>query len=166
MNEPVALPIRPGMDVYNADQSAYLGSVVRVWRQETLAGPHGQTQSAMQVGGQEPGSNPALVHEQGAAESPTAHPGEPMLGEEMGPFPTMAVGNSGPLRQSSSHAYATTGAAEGVKLFSVRPGRINLGILSPVYYVSSDAVHSVSMERVIIGLPGDELPADWRRRRW
>src|SRR5206468_6834950 len=82
------LTIRKGMDVYNADQSRYIGTVVRI--------KHGEQTPTSGSGPIETGSsreavegNPELVHEEGHAVSPTAPVAEQRLGEEMGPVPTI-----------------------------------------------------------------------------
>lgn len=154
---------RPGMDVYTADQKQYIGTVTRVlWRpaqKSKGAGPEetGSSQSAVQ-------GNPELVHEQQAQESPTAHLAERRLGEEMGPVPTIALGNSGPEEQSAAHHYATEphGPDRAAEYLVVRPGRINLGILTPPLWVPANAVRSVSQERVILDVERDGVPISWR----
>lgn len=168
------LRIRPGMDVYNTYQNQYIGSVVKVWRQpQPHPTPTERGATARQTGSapETLAGTPELVHEEGAATSPVSRSGdvsnpEARLGEEMGPFPTIAVGNTGPIKQSSAHHYATgdTGPPADVVCFAVRPGRINLGILTPPLYVPTSAVRSVSMERVILDVPGNEIPPAWRRR--
>jgi hypothetical protein len=105
----------------------------------------------MATGEREPRDSPALVHEQEAQVSPPPRHGKPTLGEELGPFPTISAGNSGPVQQSASHAYATkTQTGVGVILFAIRPGRVNLGPLTPPRYFPSTAVRSLSMERIIV----------------
>ncbi|HZU11316.1 MAG TPA: hypothetical protein VFB58_00610 [Chloroflexota bacterium] len=146
-----SLPIRPGMDVYGPDQSEYIGSVVAVERaaggEIAGAGPRETGSSPDAAEG-----NPALVHEGGAATSPTPQVEPKRLGEEMGPVSTIDMGNTGPVRQSAAYHYATT-AAHGAQVsrFAVRPGRINLGPLTPAFWVPVEEVRSVSMERVVLG---------------
>lgn len=153
--------IRPGMDVYTADQSRYIGSVVAVRHADQARSPRrasaAETGSADEVAH----GNPPLVHEEDAAVSPNIHRGSRQLGEEMGPFPTMGVGNTGPTNQSAGHAYATlAGAGEPDAVsFVVRPGRINLGPLTRPLHVPTSAVRSVSMERVVLNVR--EIPAEW-----
>jgi hypothetical protein len=151
------------MDVYSADQSRYLGSVIQVWRAES-GGRGPATGEAMATGETALGENPPLDHEEGKSVSPTEHVAERRLGEEMGPFPTIAAGNTGPVEQSASHGYATGREGAGVVLFAVRPGRINLGPLTPALYIPTTAVRSVSMERVVLDVHGDEIPAVWRQK--
>jgi hypothetical protein len=154
---------RPGMDVYTADQKQYIGTVTRVlWRPAEKtpgAGPveTGSSESAVQ-------GNPELVHEQQAQESPTAHLAERRLGEEMGPVPTIALGNSGPEEQSAGRHYATEprGPKREAEYLVVRPGRINLGILTPPLWVPAGAVRSVSLERVVLDVERDGVPISWR----
>jgi hypothetical protein len=154
------------MDVYSADQTRYIGSVVAVRRADQPHSPRGGSAPESGSADQAAHGNPALVHEEDASVSPNIHRGKRQLGEEMGPFPTLAVGNTGPTNQSASQAYATEPrqAAPDVVSFVVRPGRINLGPLTRPLYIPTSAVRSVSMERVVLDLPGDEIPKEWRRR--
>lgn len=145
--------IRPGMDVFNDDQTRYIGAVIGVslgGQEDTGAGARetGSSQEARQ-------GNPPLVHEQGATVSPTDVQLPQQLGEEMGPVPTMSMGNSGPVEQSAGHHYATDpeGELREVESFTVRPGRINLGILTPPINVPASAIRSISMERVVLNQP-------------
>ena len=171
--EDVRLHIRPGMDVYSSYQDQYIGSVVGVRRRsEKDAGREGSPPASERGSGAgETGSapeavrgNPELVHEEGASVQPTRYLGRRQLGEEMGPFPTAEVGNTGPLNQSAEHAYAT-GAAEpsGLTAFVVRPGRINLGPLTRPLYIPPAAIHGVSMERVVLAVQKEQIPGEWRR---
>jgi hypothetical protein len=154
---------RRGMDVFTADQKQYIGTVTRVlWRPAQPvagAGPveTGSSESAVQ-------GNPELVHEQQAKVSPTAHVAERRLGEEMGPVPTIGLGNTGPEAQSAARHYATEpdGPQRDAQYLIVRPGRINLGILTPPLWVPVDAVRSVSQERVVLDVDGDSVPVSWR----
>lgn len=154
---------RPGLDVFTADQKQYIGTVTRV-----LWGPR---DGSIGAGAEETGSsssavegNPELVHEEQAQESPTAHLGERRLGEEMGPVPTIALGNTGPEEQSAEQHYATElhGPDRKAEYLVVRPGRINLGILTPPLWVPVAAVRSVSMERVVLDVEPDGVPVSWR----
>jgi len=166
-------PLRPGMDVYSAYQDEYIGSVVRLLLgsagsgRGTQEGERNPTRSPdpSAAGGAAP-SNIGLVHEEGAVVGHTENKGSRMLGEEMGPVPTAAGGNSGPLRQSAAHAYATTGEPPlpDVRWLVVRPGRLNLGILTSPLYVPGSAIRSISMERIVLDVQRDSMPPAWRRR--
>jgi hypothetical protein len=46
----------------------------------------------------------------------------------------------------------------------VRPGRLNLGIFSPVVYIPIDVVRSLSMERVVVDTGDVWMPAEWKQR--
>jgi hypothetical protein len=156
------------MDVYSAYQDQYIGSVVKVWHGDGApAGQPGPGSSPQETGSaREETQNPHLVHEEGRTVDPTRHVGRQQLGEEMGPFPTMAVGNTGPRRQSAGDHYATEvrDLQPDVLYFAVRPGRLNLGPLTRPLYVPTSAVHSVSMERIVLDRQRDEIPAAWQRR--
>lgn len=151
------------MDVFTADQKQYIGTVTRVlWRpaqHAAGAGPEetGTSESAAQ-------GNPELVHKQQAQVSPTVHLAERRLGEEMGPVPTIGLGNGGPEAQSAAQHYATEpdGPRRDAQYLIVRPGRINLGILTPPLWVPVNAVRSVSLERVVLDVDGDSVPVSWR----
>lgn len=168
------LPIRCGMDVYNVYQNRYLGSVVRVWqRSGEQLGPEKRAAIAQETGPRSSGMQgtpthgvPPLTHEEGQAADPTSHQGTRQLGEELGPFPTIGVGNRGPINQSAAHSYATErdDPLANVHVFAVRPGRINLGPLTSSIYIPVSAVCSVSMERVVVDIDGKEIPAAWRNR--
>lgn len=153
-----ALHIRQGMDVYGPYQNEYIGTVVAVVRsgerQEAGAGPveTGSSREAVQ-------GNPELVHEEGATVSPTPIIERPRLGEEIGPVPTIALGNTGPIEQSASHHYGTEPVHGGgeVTHFAVRPGRINLGVLTPPFWVSVEDVRSISMERIVLWANKDQI---------
>ncbi len=154
---------RRGMDVFTADQEQYIGTVTRVlW---------GRRERSIGAGAEETGSsasavegNPELVHEEGARVSPTEHLAPRQLGEEMGPVPTIAFGNTGPEEQSAAQHYATGlhGPERKAEYLVVRPGRINLGILTPPLWVPVAAVRSVSMERVVVDVERDAVPISWR----
>lgn len=157
------LTIRPGMDVFNRDGSRYIGTVVRVSRGSATpgagSGPVETGTSSQAVSG-----NPGLVHEEGQTVDPTRHVGEHMLGEELGPVPTIALGNHGPENQSAERHYATEARGDlgEVHSFAVRPGRINLGILTPLVWVPADSVRAIAMERIVLTV--DAIPEAWRRR--
>jgi hypothetical protein len=99
------------------------------------------------------------VHEEGRTVDPTRHKPEQRLGEEMGPVPTVALGNTGPVKQSAGERYATTPRDDEREIvaFAVRPGRINLGILAPYTWVPVEAIRSISMERIVLSVEGDSL---------
>lgn len=163
------LHIRPGMDVYDAYQETYIGSVVHVWHgdgNESTSTERGATGRQTGAAPESAENSPHLTHEEGQSVDPTGHREGKTLGESMGPVPTMSVGNSGPTLQSAEHHYATDREDDLAILhyFAVRPGRINLGILTRPYYVPGAAVQSVSMERVVLNLEGNRLPAAWRKR--
>lgn len=155
--------IRPGMDVFNRDVSRYIGSVVDVVRGGGASyGGSGPVETGSSAGAAQ--GNPELAHEEGHTVDPTSHIAERKLGEEMGPVPTLSLGNTGPVNQSASHHYATDRRTdlEDVQYFSVRPGRINLGALSPLLWVPADTVRSISMERIILDV--EHVPDEWRRK--
>ena len=123
--------IRPSMDVYTLD-NAYLGTVLAVVR------------------GPEP---PAM-------ESPPTPDREASAigGESLGPMPTRPVGNTGPETQSARAQYAAQ--PDGAE----RLGRGALKIgkwwgLAARRTIPLDAVQTVSLERVVLKLTRDELPA-------
>ncbi len=70
------------------------------------------------------------------------------------------------MTQSAQADYASgeTDDLTSVISFTVRPGRINLGILTRPFYVPSTAITSISMERVVVDVRGGNLPAEWRQR--
>jgi hypothetical protein len=176
MNEPVTSPtglrIRVGMDVYSSYQDQYIGSVIGIVQRgvESRGGP--QSGGPNPSGSEESPDNVPLVHEEGASVGHTENSGKRMLGEEMGPVPTIGSGNRGPVNQSAGHRYATderhTPAGDDspgdVLCFAVRPGRLNLGPLTRPLYVPSSSVHSVSMERVVLAIQREGIPDGWRRR--
>ncbi len=158
------LHIRPGMDVYSAYQNQYLGSVVRVWQGTGAASSAGQP--SRDAGNTLAAGNAPMVHEEGNVVGHAEHRGNRVLGEDLGPFPTSAAGNSGPLNQSAEHEFGT-GRADplaNVRYFAVRPGRINLGLLTKPFYVPTSAIHSLSMERVVLDVQREQMPAQWKRR--
>jgi hypothetical protein len=172
-------PVRPGMDVYSAYQDEYIGSVVRVVPEsapaaegspETGSSPTGSSgPSAARVGppvaGETEPDGIGPVHEEGAVIGHIEAQGSEMLGEEMGPVPTIASGNTGPVTQSARHAYATGGEpAQDIRWLVVRPGRINLGPLTPPLYVPADAIRSISMERIVLNVQRRSIPAEWCRK--
>ena len=160
----VRLRVRIGMDVWDAYQEHYIGSVVRVWH-----GPLPMPAGARAVEKEDTVERHPLVHEEGHVGNHAGGQGERQHGESMGPFPTESMGNGGPTSQSAASDYATRQIDERTNVisFAVRPGRLNLGILTRPFYVPSAAVHSISMERVVLGIRGDSIPREWRSRlRW
>lgn len=160
-HDQVRLRIHPGMDVWDAYQEHYLGSVTHVWRGISPVS-RGARAEEKEVSVQ---SHP-LKHEEGHVGGHASNQGERRNGESMGPFPTESVGNGGPAAQSAEADYAThaTDGQSNVISFAVRPGRLNLGILTRPYYIPSSAVHSVSMERVVVNVRGSAIPKEWRQR--
>ncbi len=122
--------IRPAMDVYTRD-NVYLGAVRAVI----------------------PGPTPTLGDPgpRGARESSA------VSGEALGPSPTRAIGNRGPDTQSARAAYAT--APDGARPLGV--GALIVGRwwgLVGRRTIPLDAVQTVSLERVILNVPHDQLP--------
>ncbi len=131
------------MDVYDAYQDVYIGSVV-----DLVTGPS-----------MEDIPRAVSVHDDG-----TGANGDRTSGEELGPFPTIALGNEGPLSQSVTHDYATrrhAGHAD-VSGIVVRPGLVN-PFARPLY-VPVHAVHSIAMDRLILNVRGSDIPPEWRSR--
>jgi hypothetical protein len=157
----VRLRIRQGMDVWDAYQEHYLGSVIHVRH-----GTRPTTEGVRQVEKEGAVESHPLVHEEGHVGGHAGSQGQRQNGETMGPFPTASVGNHGPVTQSAEADYATgqTDDLTDVISFTVRPGRINFGIFTRPFYVPSTAVHSISMERVVVDVRGRFVPAEWRRR--
>lgn len=147
-----AFSIRPGMDVFNADQTRYIGTVVGV-RYGDGGGSGGQQEGGANPTGSEtaPPSSP-MVHEEGRVASTIVSDGTRTLGEELGPVPTIGYGNRGPVNQSAGHEYATEETREyrAVRAVVVRPGRINLGPLTPTFDVPVGAIRSISLERILV----------------
>lgn len=161
--QPPPFPIRRGMDVFNAYQNQYVGTVVEV--AHTASDTRGQ-QAGAETTRRHLAGTPDLIHEQGAQVSPTAGAGRKRSGEEMGPFPTVAAGNAGPVNQSAEHDYATDPEQgyEGVAWFAVRPGRINLGPLTAPFYVPASAIRSLSLERIVLDMNQANIPDDWKEK--
>lgn len=141
-SQPASLTIRRGMDVYDADQSAYIGSVVRLVTAPSDRG----TKANRGVTSEEDGGR----HLSG-------------IGEELGPFPTAELGNRGPTTQSAAQDYGTQegDGPAAIRGIVVRPGRLNP--LSRPLYIPVRAVRSVAMDRLILDLPKSELPGEWRQ---
>lgn len=149
MTNDIRLFIRPGMDVYSARQDRYIGAVIRVIHGTAAGSGGGQAKAPAR--GAAPG-NASLVHEEGNVAGHGEARGRRMLGEEMGPVPTLGLGNTGPTRQSAGGEYAT-GVRDGgpdVSHFLVRPGRMNLGPLTRAITIPATAVLSVSLERIVV----------------
>lgn len=166
------LRVRPGVDVFSADQNEYIGHVIAAIGDapssgSTQAGRAArETDSAAARGGESQAryqQSAALVHEEDHTVSPSHYQGQRTLGEEMGPFPTIAMGNTGPGRQSAGQNYAIDQPEEtaGSACFVVRPGRINP--LARPLYIPVSAVHSISLERVVLGVQRNAIPAEWLR---
>ena len=141
--------IRRGMDVYSVHQDRYLGSVIRVVHDDSSVAPGDKAERTASAG---IGSDAPMVHEEGNVTGHAEHRGVRILGEEKGPVPTIASGNTGPNRQSAGEEYATglRGLQPDVSHFLVRPGRINLGVLTRPLTVPASAVVSISMERIVV----------------
>ena len=123
--------IRPAMDVYTLD-NVYLGTVLAV----------------------APGPEPPA----GEAASAPGREASAISGESLGPMPTQPVGNAGPETQSARARYATQ--PDGAE----RLGRGALTVgkwwgLAARRTIPLDAVQTVSLERVVLRLKRDELPA-------
>jgi len=161
------LRIRRGMDVYSAYQNQYLGTVIEV--QVAADG----VPSAV-----ERGSTPQQTQSHDAAAHPgsTAHveqdtkvathdvPAKRILGEDLGPFPTGSAGNTGPHRQAAGQYYATTprDQAPGIVTFVVGPAGIaRLNPFARKLYVPTSAVQNISMERIILDVQREQIPAAW-----
>jgi hypothetical protein len=137
------------MDVYSSGQKRYLGTVIRVVHGEPSGSSGGKAQRTASAG---IGGDAPIVHEEGNVTGHADQRGTRMLGEEMGPVPTIAAGNTGPTRQSAQREYATDvhDMAPDVSHFLVRPGRINLGPLTHAVTIPSSAVIGISMVRIVV----------------
>lgn len=168
ISRPSALPIRVGMDVYSAYQDQFIGSVVGVLGIDREPESESRVSGGRGSGSEGVAHNVRLIHEEGGAVGHTDNQGSRMLGEDMGPVPTGPTGNSGPVRQSALHAYATarTTARVDAQILVVRPGRLNLGILTRPWYIPASAVRSISMERVVLDIQQEDIPPEWRRPPW
>ena len=123
--------IRLSMDVYTLD-NAYLGTVLTV------------------VPGPEPPAE--------ASASAPGHESSAISGESLGPMPTQPVGNVGPETQSARAVYATR--PDGAERLG--HGALKVGKwwgLAARRTIPLDAVQTVSLERVVLKLKRDELPA-------
>jgi len=132
------LTIRRGMDVYDTDQTDYIGSVIEVVASESPVNTSGESKTA--------------------DASSKGH----VFGEELGPFPTISAGNTGPASQSKARQYGTRNhdLYESVTGVVVRPGRRN-PIARPLY-IPLDAIRSISMDRLILDVRKSDMPSDWR----
>jgi sporulation protein YlmC with PRC-barrel domain len=136
------LTIRRGMDVYDTDQSSYIGSVIDVVR----AAGHA-------VRARDAGPKPEKTND--------GH----VLGEELGPFPTIAAGNSGPVNQSAAHGYATGNHDTNAEVTAivVRPGHRNP--LARPLHIPFEAVRSIAMDRLILDVKKSDMPRAWSSRQ-
>ena len=137
--------IQIGMDVFDAYQQKYIGAVIGTLHED--------------------GGGASRDLQDRAANGPPSASSK-TLGEELGPVPSANMGNTGPLNQSALHAYATHLEAphRDVRFLEVRPGRLNLGFLTLPLYVPAAAIRSISMERIIVELPGGRIPEQWKVR--
>lgn len=166
MTSAPTLHIRVGVDVYSAYGNEYIGSVVRVLDRVSISGGGPRQEGANPTGSEAGVQGTGLTHEEGHEADHAGYQGRRMLGEEMGPEPTIALGNGGPERQSASQVYATDVREPlgGTRCFVVRPGRINLGPLTRPLYIPTSAIASMSMERIVIEVAKDRMPQEWRHR--
>jgi len=165
------LPIRRGMDVYSAYQNQYIGTVVKVWQASApVPSPaeRGATPQQTQAGRYAAAPGATIPDEQGEPLWSHTGVGRPFLGEDLGPFPTRAAGNTGPQRQAAAQQYATQPREDrgaGVVRFAVRPlrpGRFNPFVRK--LYIPTTAVLSISMERIILLVQRDHIPQAWYRK--
>ncbi len=122
--------IRPAMDVYTRDD-VYLGTVRAI-----IPGPI---------------APPGARAPKGACQSSAVG------GEALGPAPTREIGNRGPDTQSARAAYAT--APDGARPLGA--GALVVGRwwgLVGRRTIPLDAVQTVSLERVVLNIPHDQLP--------
>lgn len=124
--------IRPPLDVYTLD-NVYLGSVLRVMPE------------------------PAAVLDQRSPDR-ARHEPDAVDGERLGPAPTQAAGNRGPGVQAARARYGIT--ADSTPLLGNGAFVIGKwwGIIGR-QTIPVDAVLTVSLERVILRLKQEELPA-------
>lgn len=123
--------IRRKMDVYTSD-SVYLGNVLRVTGSRDAAEEH-------RLEGSEAAGNQ-----------------DAFSGELMGPMPTRAIGNAGPLNQVKQRAYASR--SDGAN--RMESGMIVAGKywgLAGRHTIPISAIQTVSMERIILRNTWDEL---------
>ena len=123
--------IRPSMDVYTLD-NAYLGTVLAI-----VPGPEPPAEASAPASGRETSA---------------------ISGELLGPMPTQPVGNVGPETQSARAVYATR--PDGAERLG--HGALKVGKwwgLAARRTIPLDAVQTVSLERVVLKLKRDELPA-------
>ncbi|MGH2442986.1 MAG: hypothetical protein ACRDFX_07475 [Chloroflexota bacterium] len=159
-------PIRRGMDVYNANQDRYLGTVISVTGPRFGEVPSPPERRFGQMESEPAPENISLLHEQGGRTGHAGYRGNPILGEQAGPVPTAATGNSGPQRQSASRGYATgrPESSREIHYIGVRTGRVNLGPFTPLLYIPGSAIVSTSMERIVVDLQNEQVPPAWRRK--
>ncbi len=163
MTQTLPFPIRRGMDVFSIYQNQYIGAVIEVRTAGLFTGgiqAGRETEPAFAL------RTPSLAHEEGASISPTEYAGTKRLGEEMGPFPTAAVGNTGPAHQSAAREYATEPGQtlDEIAWFTVRPGRLNLGPFTRPLWIPVSAIRSISMERIVLDVQWGAIPGSWWRR--
>ena len=121
--------IRPSMDVYSRD-NVYLGTVLEVI--------------------------PGLRTPLGDSGATDARQTSAVSGVLLGPAPTQPLGNKGPIIQSARAHYATTpDTAQPLGRGAIVVGKW-WGLVGR-HTISLDAVHSLSMERIILELRKDEL---------
>lgn len=167
----LSLRIRRGMDVYSAYQNQYLGMVVKIWEAPApvlSAAQRGATPQQTQAGGHAAEQGATIPDEQGGPLASHGGAGRRLLGEDLGPFPTRAAGNTGPQNQAAAQLYATqprgTGRP-GVVRFAVRP--IQPGWFNPFarkLYIPASAVLGISMERIIVNVQQAHIPQAWYRK--
>ncbi len=152
------LRIRRGMDVYDAYQQHYVGSVI-----DLISTP---------VTSESPGTNGArtesvtkLIPEQTQGVPVDVIGGRRVPGEELGPYPTVSVGNTGPISQSAEHDYATGLHEEQADVHGVvvRPGTVN-PFARPLY-IPVRSIRSIAMDRLILDVTKKEIPLSWYNRQ-
>jgi len=161
--------IRRGMDVYSVYQNQYLGTVVNVWSGaagELSPVERGATPPQTQSGGHAAEAGSTAHVEEDTAQPTQGVEVNRLLGEDLGPFPTRVVGNTGPKHQAAEQFYATAprSAQPGVVYFAVRmirPGSINPFV--PKLYIPTSAIMSISMERIVVDVQKDQIPAAWHQ---
>lgn len=158
--------VREGMDVFGAYQDQYVGTVVRFW--STPAKPPGEGLATDTDAGSAEASDAgtSLTQEEGERQDPTEHAGHRILGEELGPVPTLDAGNTGPVRQSAAAGFATAPSSrmEDVTHLEVIPGRLNLGPFGKKLYIPASAIRAISLERIVLDRQRHQIPNEWWRR--
>jgi hypothetical protein len=161
-----AIALRPGMDVFDSDQSTCIGTVIAVVVAPRTKGDGGPGAGSNRSWSEQAPPEERIQHEENSSTSTLKHAGSKKLGEEIGPVPTIGSGNSGPVRQSADSGYATRPSRpiDAVEWLIVRPGRINLGRLTPPLFVPPSAIESISMERIVLSVSKGRIPLAWRRK--